>query len=146
MKVKLGELAIALEKSDVVQGYVDIEEGKVLLYGEELSDSLEHREETEEERLEHVFSIEDHWQRYVALPNVYETDERAIMLAFADSLQDQEKKAQLLEVLQGAGAVGRFGRHLKKLLLTQIWQEYLHQYFLAAARDWCEENHVEYEE
>lgn len=146
MKVKLDELAAAMEKSDVMQGYVDIEAGKVLLFGEEFSDAAGHREETEEERLEHVFSIEDQWQRYVALPNAYEPDERGIMLAFAASLKDEEKKEQMLAVLQGDGAVARFERYLKKLLLTQEWKGYLHQYFLDAARDWCDENDVEYEE
>lgn len=100
MKVKLEDLAAALEKSDVLQGYVDIESGKVVLLGEEFSEESDRTEESEEERLEHVFSIEDHWQQYVALPNVYDGEELGIMESFTDELLDASQAAALREALR----------------------------------------------
>ena len=146
MKVKLDELAAALEKSDELQGYVDLENGRVILFGEEFSEEAEAKEESEEERLEHVFSIEDRWQQYVALPNIYDADECEIMRAFADDLFDETQAQALREALQGHGAVTRFERQLRKFMLQEAWQAFLHEHLREAARDWCEENDISYEE
>ena len=135
-----------MEKSDVLQGYVDIESGKVVLLGEEFSEESDRTEESEEERLEHVFSIEDHWQQYLALPNVYDGEELGIMESFTDELLDASQAAALREALQGQGAVTRFGRQLRKLCLKEVWQVYLKERMRDIARDWCEENDVDYDE
>ena len=146
LKVKLEDLAVELEKSDELQGYVDIENGKVVLFGDAFSEDAQLKEESEEERLEHVFSIEDKWQQYVALPNIYDADEREIMRAFTEDLFDETQAALLREALQGHGAVVRFERQLKKLMLDEAWKAFLREHLRAVARDWCEENNISYEE
>jgi len=128
-----------------MQGYVDIANGRVVLFGEDFSEDMADRDESEEERLEHVFSIEDQWQQYVALPNVYD-EEKEIMRRFASDLEDADQRSVLLQVVQGSGAVARFERQLKKMLLTENWQLYMLEYLRNVARDWCEENAIEYEE
>ena len=143
--MNLEELVAALEKSDVLQGYVDTETGKVVLFGHEFSESGKN-EESEDERLEHVFSIEDQWQRYVALPNIHDSDEIDIMHQFAAELEDVASRKSLLDVLQGHGAVTRFAYQIKRLALQAQWKEYFHCKLRAIACDWCEENDVAYEE
>jgi hypothetical protein len=145
LKVNLADIVTALKKSDVMQGYVDIANGRVVLFGEDFSEDMADRDESEEERLEHVFSIEDQWQQYVALPNVYD-EEKEIMRRFASDLEDADQRSVLLQVVQGSGAVARFERQLKKMLLTENWQLYMLEYLRNVARDWCEENAIEYEE
>ncbi len=141
----MADIVTALKKSDVMQGYVDIANGRVVLFGEDFSEDMADRDESEEERLEHVFSIEDQWQQYVALPNVYD-EEKEIMRRFASDLEDADQRSVLLQVVQGSGAVARFERQLKKMLLTENWQLYMLEYLRNVARDWCEENAIEYEE
>lgn len=146
MKIKLDELAAALSKSDVLQGYVDLEQGKVLLLGEDFSASSSEPGVSDAQQLEHVFSLEDQWQRYVALPNAYDADDRDVMRGFAAALENEAQKQELLELLQQAGAAARFVRQLRRMKLADAWQAYLMDHFRAAARDWCEENDVPYEE
>ena len=56
MKVNLQELAKALAQSDMHQGYIDIESGRVILMQDDLG---------EEEALNHVFEIEDDWEHSI---------------------------------------------------------------------------------
>ena len=137
MKVKLNELADALAKSDVRQGYVDIVRGKVIIIEEDM---------VEEEALNHVFDIEEDWEHYIPLPNIIDGEEREVMRSFAEAQQRADVKERLLSVLTGAGAASRFQREVRHLLLKPAWENYLQAHFIEAARDWCEENALEYEE
>ncbi len=136
MKIKLDELAAAFEQSDVRQGYVDIAKGKVILM-DEVGD---------EDTMDHVFEIEDDFEHYVPLPNLYDGDERDTMRAFAEVQEQPAMRERLLTALEGAGGTSRFRHQVKHLLLLRAWQEFLHQHFLEQARWWCEENQLEYEE
>ena len=137
MKVKLNELADALAKSDVQQGYVDITRGKVIIVEEDM---------VEEEALNHVFDIEEDWDHYIPLPNLIDGEEHEAMYKFAQIQRREDIKERLLEVLSGAGAVSRFQREVRHLLLKPAWDDFLKAYFVEAARDWCEENTLQYEE
>lgn len=137
MKIKLKELAAAMRESDVRQGYVDIAQGKIILLDEDMG---------EEEALDHVFDIEEDWERYIPLPNVIDEDMPAIMRGFAESCTREDTKARLQESLQGPGAVTRFNHQVKHLLLKLVWEKYLNEQLIIIARDWCEENQLEYEE
>lgn len=137
MKVKLKELAEAFAQSDVRQGYVDTREGKVVL----LPDNM-----AEKEAMHHAFIMEEDWERYIPIPNVMDEDETAMMHAFAASRQREDVKERLLTALQGAGAVTRFRHQVRYLLLKPAWEAFKQDYLMKAARDWCEENAVEYRE
>lgn len=136
MKIQLEELAKALAQSDVRQGYVDIEKGKVILMDDNMG---------EEDALEHVFTIEEDWEHYIPLPNVIDSDLRNFMKGFAESREREDTKARLLAALQGSGASARFHHQVRYLLLKPIWENYLHECLRNTARDWCEENALEYE-
>jgi hypothetical protein len=142
LNVKLSAVAEALEKSETRQGFVDIKRGEIVLFGDDAFSEAEKTDETEEERLERVFSIEDDWQRYVALPNIYE-DERSMRADFAAS-QQGEAQQELAAALAGAGGIQRFNRAVRQLKLWREWQSFFHKRLLELARDWCEEYDVEY--
>ena len=137
MKVKLNELADALAKSDVRQGYVDIVRGKVIIIEEDM---------VEEEALNHVFDIEEDWEHYIPLPNLIDGEEHAVMQKFAQMQRRDDIKERLLAILSGSGAASRFQHEVRHLLLKPAWENFLKAYMVEAARDWCEENALQYEE
>lgn len=137
MKVDLKELAAAFAQSDVRQGYVDTRAGKVVLMADDMA---------EEDAMHHAFAMEEDWERYIPIPNIMDEDETAMMHAFAASRSREDVKERLFESLKGAGAVTRFRRQVRHLLLKPAWESFKQDYLMQAARDWCEENAVEYRE
>ena len=144
MEISLQELAAALEKTDVLQGYADTRDGRIILMGEDESDARTEAASREEERMERLLSIED-WQRYVPLPDIYNAEIRSIMQTFAEKAP-QEARAALEETLRGTSARLRFRRAVQSLSLATAWQAHLSSSLLALARDWCEENAIAYRE
>lgn len=137
MKVDLNELAAAMAQSDVRQGYVDIAKGKVILVQDDMG---------EEAALDHAFDIEEDWEHYLPLPNIIDEHEHAMMQAFAASREREDVRERLEEILAGAGAAARFHRQVRHLLLQPAWEAYQRTYLREVARDWCEENHIAYED
>lgn len=135
MKVDLKELAAAFAQSDVRQGYVDIRAGKVVMMADDMA---------EEEAMHHAFAMEEDWEHYIPIPNIMDEDETAMMHAFAESRPREDVKERLREALQGTGAVTRFHHQVRHLLLKPAWEAFKQDYLLQVARDWCEENDVEY--
>lgn len=136
MKVNLQELARALSKSDMHQGYIDIASGKVIIMRDAPG---------EEEVLNHVFEIEDDWEHYIPLPNIADSEGHNLMESFA-AVQRDEVKTRLQEILRQPGAQLKFHQQIKHLLLKSVWEKFQQEYFLNIARDYCEENDLEYEE
>lgn len=145
MEISLQELAAALEKTDVLQGYADTRDGRIILMGEDESDARTEAASREEERMERLLSIEEDWQRYVPLPDIYNAEIRSIMQTFAEKAP-QEARAALEETLRGASARLRFRRAVQRLSLAAAWQAHLSSSLFALARDWCEENAIAYRE
>ncbi len=137
MKIKLRDLAKAMAKSDVHQGYVDIKLGKVIIMQDDMAEA---------DTLDHIFDIEDDWQHYIPLPNVIDNEAHAIMLGFIEKQARADIKDRLLAALNSIGAAIKFQQQVRHLLLKSAWENYQQEYFMAAARDWCEENDLEYEE
>jgi len=144
LDVKLEDIVDALEKIDSWQGYVDIEEGKVSMVGGQFSENDAEKILSEEERLKQVFEIEDQWKRYIALPSVYDIDERKIMIQFIDTLIDEEAKMQLFSIMKGNGFLLRFMYCVKRLALYENWRIYHRNKLFCIAREWCAENEVSY--
>lgn len=135
MKVDLKELAAAFAQSDVRQGYVDIRAGKVVMMADDLA---------ERDAMHYALAMEEDWEHYIPIPNVMDGDEAAMMRAFAESRPREDVKERLLTALQGAGAVTRFRHQVRHLLLKPAWEAFKQDYLMQVARDWCEENDVEY--
>lgn len=139
MKIQLSELAKALEQSDVQQSYVDIGKGTVVFVDTDGS-------EDDQQVLDRVFDIEDDFENYVPIPDLYDGEERETMRSFAEAQKESAKKERLLEALRQPGGATRFRHAVKEMLLLADWEAYLHQHFLDLARWFCEENKLEYED
>ena len=134
MEIPLTELASAFAQSDVRQGYVDLVRGAVVLLPERMA---------EEAAMERMLALEEDWERYVMLPNLYDGEEKNAMRRFAESRKDAELRRQLLERLAGEAPVAGFRQLVRHLRLQSEWQDSLQEHFLEVARDWCEENGIE---
>ena len=142
MDITLAEIAAKLEKTDMWKIYFDIEENRFLEFADEYDESIE--EQSEDEVLQHVFEVEDNWQRYVPLPDSYEIDEHAMMKKFA-KLQEEGICQVLEEALRQTGALRCFRKELSQGSLTHAWQDFRRQEFLRLAEEWCRENEIEYQ-
>lgn len=136
MKVNIQDLAEALSQSDMHQGYIDIASGRVIFLQDDLG---------EEEAMNHVFDIEDDWQHYLPLPNAVDAAEGEMMQRFADN-QRPEVRERLNGILQGTSPALKFRQQVKHLFLQQAWENFCLEQFKAMARDFCEENALEYED
>lgn len=144
MDIKLEDLIKAFEQADEIQSYVDIDNGVVVAMGQAFDGSDNFVEETEEERLSNVFSIEDDWERYVVLPDIYE-DMRLYMEEFARN-EAVNGHDELIHILESNGSLINFNRKVKALALKESWNRFLHGKLADFARYWCEENGITYVE
>lgn len=143
MEISLQELSAALEKTDILQGYVDTREGRILMIEEDVAASLDKAAQREEAHMESVLAIEEDWQRYVPLPDLYDMEIRSIMQGFAEKAPAGTRPA-LEGALCASSARRRFFHTVRSLSLEKVWREYLSMRLLALAREWCEENDVAY--
>lgn len=114
---------------------MDIRDGKVVMMADDLA---------ERDAMHYALAMEEDWEHYIPIPNVMDGDEAAMMRAFAESRPREDVKERLLTALQGAGAVTRFHHQVRHLLLKPAWEAFKQDYLMQVARDWCEENDVEY--
>jgi len=143
LEISLQELSAALEKTDILQGYVDTREGRILMIEEDVAASLDKAAQREEAHMESVLAIEEDWQRYVPLPNLYDMEIRSIMQGFAEKAPAETRLA-LEGALCASAARRRFFHTVRSLSLEKVWREYLSMRLLVLAREWCEENDVAY--
>ena len=136
MKIHLQDLANALAHSDRQQGYIDIRQGTIVLM----------KDMDEEEAMNHAFDIADDLEHYLPLPNAIDEHERNLMQGFAEAQEKAAVRERLLDSLAGAGAASRFRHQVKRLLLRPAWEKYRATQMLSIARDFCEENALEYED
>lgn len=135
MNIKLTDLAAAIARSDVVTSYIDTVSGRVL--------TLE-AEEGDDTAFDHAMRIEEDFERYIPLPDIYDAEEPRAMQAFADA-QPAATRDRLVAILAAPGAAPRFHREVRHLLLEKKWQAFLHSHLLVVAKDFCEENGIAYD-
>lgn len=133
MKIKLDDIVEALEQSEERQSYADLSAGRILSFS------------GAENEADMLFKMEEQWQRYVMLPDVYE-ETKQMMDDFCSARQDEVVKKALQTAFLQSGAVCRFRRCLQRFDLLLEWQVFRHEALYDIARDWCEENNVSYED
>jgi len=136
VKIRLPELADALQQTDVRRGYVDLGTGRIVSLAGEMD---------EEETMEHIFSVEEDWERYVMLPDISEEEEKNAMRRFAELQQEPEIRERMRAALSGVRSRARFRRLVEEFHLRGKWKSFLRLHFLSVAREWCGENGIVYE-
>jgi len=84
---------------------------------------------------------DDEW---IAAPSQQDLGEYDIMVDFAETVSNPHKSELLCVALEGKGAFRRFKDTLQRVDLTDEWYAFKHKAFVKIAREWCEENGIEY--
>ena len=85
--------------------------------------------------------VDDEW---IAAPSQRDIREYDIMADFANTVTDPHKNELLSVALEGRGAFRRFKDTLHRVSLTEEWYTFKHNAYIEIAREWCEENGIEY--
>ena len=88
--------------------------------------------------------IDEHPDRFVALPTQRQINEYGMMEDFVNELPDGENKRNLCNALQGRGAFRRFKDGINHFGLQDTWFAFRDAAYHRVARHWCEENDIEY--
>ena len=136
MKVKLRDIIEAMEMAnESARSFLDIQTGAIETLFDDLADD-EEQEEISERLDEHGF---------VRLPKQYDIHEYHIMEEFIEQLQSPMIQECLSDAINGRGAFQRFKRGIRQYGVEQDWYDFREAAFLKIAREWCEENDLEYE-
>ena len=136
MKVKLRDIVEAMEMAnESARSFLDLQTWEIeTLFDDPLDD--EEQEEISERLDEHGF---------VRLPEQYDIHEYHIMEEFVEQLQNPMIQERLADAINGRGAFQRFKRGIRQYKAEQDWYDFRDAAFLEIAREWCEENNLEYE-
>ncbi|WP_462331470.1 UPF0158 family protein [Schwartzia sp. (in: firmicutes)] len=148
MKIKLHELADAFAVSETHTGYVDLEKGKILLSTSSISEKADadNFEQDDEAQMDQSIMWEEDWQRYVVIPNLGDYDFRELFGDFISSKHvDDDLRSRLQEVYDQNMREPYCKKLMKEMKLTAEWEAFLHKYFMKVAREWCEENMIDFE-
>jgi hypothetical protein len=102
---------------------------------------------------EHAYAKEEHRIRremlnsddYLALPEKFDIHDWQIMDDFCRSVQDTRLREQLLGLIRGRGAFGRFNAAIGSLGIEQAWQHFHNRVLEQIAIEWLEENEIPFE-
>ena len=111
--------------------------------------SLFYNKETGEFEFYGDFMDEEDPEKYddgswVFTPSQDEIREYDMMVDFAETVSDPRKNELLCVALEGRGAFRRFKDTLPRVGLEEQWYAFKHKAYVEVAREWCEENNLEY--
>lgn len=150
--VLLKDIVDALEmQSDEALSFVDLDTGQVETVSIELLGKAEESGDDgdpdlpawqmPEWELAKRIAISD---RFRKLPTKFDVHEWEIMRDFADSVASERISEELLNAIHGAGAFRYFKDTLRRHRMEKVWYAFRTEALTEIARDWCEENHVEW--
>ena len=90
--------------------------------------------------------IKDNPDRFVQLPSKYELHEWQIMSDFVEEMPDGERKEDLRDSIHGKGAFRKFKYMVERLDLLEDWYAFKSAAYREKAREWCEDNDIDYTE
>ena len=144
LPVALKEAIDALDiAGDTVKAYINRKTGEVveILAEEEWAHESDgptddwpdwQKEQWQEAR--RVLDSED----FIPLPSQFQIHEWSIMQRFAQSLENKNKRDDLLDAIRGRGAFGRFQRMAGRLGLLDEWHKFRHDAYAEIAIDFLE--------
>jgi hypothetical protein len=83
-------------------------------------------------------------ERFLQLPTQFDIHEWAIMERFAHSRSTPTERDDLLSVIHGSGAFGRFRRSIRELGIEEAWYGFRQAAFEEIAKAWLEAHHIPY--
>ena len=103
---------------------------------EDFSDESDLMEERKLRR--EVFESDD----YIQLPDKFEMHDWQIMQDFCLSVRKGDLREELLELIRGRGAFGRFNSAIHRLRLENSWHDFKNKTYEQVALDWLEANAI----
>ena len=137
VKANLSELTDAFDDCRIgYEYYLDLETGKLLLVSDEFMDINETKKVYEK--------LDDEPERYLSIPTESSREGYQDMVAFTESLEDENLKEKLWIALNGRGAFRRF----KDVLLSypkkrEEWFRFQDERLEKRVMGWLEENEIE---
>jgi hypothetical protein len=151
--VDLQEVADALSSmSDELRWFVDRQTGKVILImpgdlrAVEEEDEEDESEDPEDDELSDARNLFLDPQRFEELPDKFEVNDWEIMREFCESVRSESKRERLLNAIHGRGAFRYFKDLAEQYHLLEDWYAFQENAHFDIAREWCEENGLEYTE
>lgn len=137
VKANLSELIDAFDNCQIgYEYYLDTKTGELLLVSDEFMDTGETEEIYER--------LDDEPERYLSIPTESSREGYQDMVAFTESLEDENLKEKLWIALNGRGAFRRF----KDVLLDypekrEEWFKFQNERLEKRVMEWLEENEIE---
>ena len=83
--------------------------------------------------------------RFIALPSKFEVDEWQILRDFAESVQSNKIREELLDAIHGAGAFRHFKNAIRRHRIEESWYAFRSAALRQIAIEWCEEHQIAWE-
>jgi Uncharacterised protein family (UPF0158) len=151
LPVKLSDVMEALEgASENLTHYLDKRSGDIILINEEEMTAIDDDEplsdypEWLQEQILKSREISESEEHFLQLPDQFEIHEYQIMQDFCRNVPDQALGRQLLGVIKGSGAFGRFKNAMRSKDMENDWYEFKRARLEEVAIDWLEENEIPY--
>ena len=144
--VDLNELIEALDlQSDFLSFFLDKDTNEIItLTEDEIADVEEGNFSLDREELVFAKEVLDFPDRYLELP--WNLNKKGLMEEFCLSLDNEESKEALLELIQEADAFGQFNTAVYLHQVEDQWLAYIHGKLKVIAINWCKENNLSYTE
>jgi len=147
--ISLRDIVEALDlQSDELSSYLDPDSGEIITFNEEeagiaVRGDWARAPDWMRASLPKIKrALED--DRILALPDRVHIDEWRMMQDFADQQDNCHCRAALSDAVHGSGAFRLFRRTIEQLGIEEQWQRYRDKAIERVARDWLEENRLQY--
>ncbi len=153
--VSLNELAQEMQMTfDTMTTYFKRSSGEFIAVTDEYvraveeEEPLDDRPEWEQEAIRitgEVLSSENDGD-YVPLPSRYDIHEYSIMESFCHTVKNTRIASDLFRSISGKGAFSRFKEAIRRHSIEQAWYKYKDEAFREIAKEWCQENDIDWQE
>jgi hypothetical protein len=149
--VRLEHVVDAIDAlDDEWQTYLDRETGEIVVVTEEDRQLVEDEEEPDLEdypewhrnAIAKAVQVESDPDRFLALPDKFEVHEWDMMRRFADVVDNESQRRELLHAIHGSGAFRMFRATINRLGLRDQWFDYRAERFRELAKAWLEDNGI----
>ncbi len=152
--VKLKKIAECFETlMDEMCYFLNVETGEIVIFESRFmeivesvgpdSDDSKYRD-WEQNTIKQVEEIFKHPDNYEELPSKYYFHEYKIIEDFCYQIEDEELRNLFLRTIKGRGAFRRFKDLAFEKGVIQNWYDYKTGVYYQYAKEWCEENKIEY--
>jgi hypothetical protein len=149
--VKLNEVVDALESVREEHAYyLDRRTGEiVLLTSEDLQaaeddDLISEYPDWQRESILKAREVLKDSEAFLQLPDQFDIHEYKMMEDFCLTFEDRQIGQDLLRLIKGSGAFGRFKNAIHELGIEKVWYEFKRSALEEIAIEWLEENEIPY--